>query len=184
MSNDPWRLIIGNEALAKRFGQTCREHNFPARTVLLGAGEVAQRLYIIKQGCIRLWFNHDGKDVTLQFFFEGQPVASIESFMRETPSLFSIETIEPTVVWECDKAEILRLADDSAELKDEFCKFIADRLINYTHLFLSRIKDSPQTRYARLLEEHPEIIKRIPQHYIASYLGITAVSLSRIRNRK
>lgn len=184
MPNDSLRLIIESNALAKRFGQICREQTLPARTVLLRAGEVAQRLYIVRQGCIRQWFNHDGKDVTLQFFFEGQPVASIESFMRETPSSFSIETIEPTVVWECGKAEILRLADDSAELKDEFCKLITDRLINYTHLFLSRIKDSPQQRYLRLLEERPEIIKRVPQHYIASYLGITPVSLSRIRNRK
>jgi CRP-like cAMP-binding protein len=50
-------------------------------------------------------------------------------------------------------------------------------------LFLSRIKDSPRERYEELLREHPEIVRRIPQHYIASYLGITPVSLSRIRNR-
>lgn len=54
----------------------------------------------------------------------------------------------------------------------------------YQHLFLSRIKNTPQQRYEELLKEYPNIIQRVPQHYIASYLGITPVSLSRIRNRR
>jgi CRP-like cAMP-binding protein len=57
------------------------------------------------------------------------------------------------------------------------------RLEHYTRLFLSRIRDTPRKRYEDLLKEHPEVIQRIPQHFIASYLGITPVSLSRIRNR-
>lgn len=58
------------------------------------------------------------------------------------------------------------------------------RLVFYQNLFLSRIKDSPQKRYQELIKKHPKIIERVPQHYIASYLGITPVSLSRIRNRR
>jgi len=58
------------------------------------------------------------------------------------------------------------------------------RLVFYQKLFLSRIKDNPQKRYEDLLKQRPEIVQRIPQHYIASYLGITPVSLSRIRNRR
>jgi len=58
------------------------------------------------------------------------------------------------------------------------------RMGNYARLFLSRIKDNPQKRYEDLLKNHPEIIRRIPQHYIASYLGITSVSLSRIKNKR
>ena len=70
------------------------------------------------------------------------------------------------------------------ELKDKFQSFIFQRFSNYARLFLSRIKDTPQERYEDLVKNQPNIIKRIPQHYIASYLGITPVSLSRIRNRK
>jgi CRP-like cAMP-binding protein len=58
------------------------------------------------------------------------------------------------------------------------------RFKNYSQLFLSQIKDTPRERYEELIINHPEIIKRVPQHYIASYLGITPISLSRIRNRK
>ena len=68
-------------------------------------------------------------------------------------------------------------------LRDKFMWFLLQRMGNYGRLFLSRIKDGPQQRYEALLREQPEIIRRIPQHYIASYLGITPVSLSRIRGR-
>lgn len=61
---------------------------------------------------------------------------------------------------------------------------ILQRMGNYAKLFLSRIKDNPRKRYDELLKNNPEIIQRIPQHYIASYLGITPISLSRIRNKK
>ena len=70
------------------------------------------------------------------------------------------------------------------ELKDVFHNFIFQRFRNYAQLFLSRITDSPKERYDDLLKNQPEIIKRIPQHYIASFLGVTPVSLSRIRNKK
>ena len=61
---------------------------------------------------------------------------------------------------------------------------ILERLNFYQKLFLSRIKDKPQKRYAELIKTSPKILQRIPQHYIASYLGITPVSLSRIRKRR
>ena len=70
------------------------------------------------------------------------------------------------------------------EIKDGFQDILFQRFRNYAQLFLSRIKDTPGERYEELLKNHPEIIKRVPQHYIASYLGITPISLSRIRNRK
>jgi CRP-like cAMP-binding protein len=69
-------------------------------------------------------------------------------------------------------------------LKDGFQDLMFQRFKNYSQLFLSQIKDTPQERYEDLINNHPEIIKRVPQHYIASYLGITPISLSRIRNRK
>jgi len=62
-------------------------------------------------------------------------------------------------------------------------EILHQRMEHYMKLFLQRIRDSPEKRYADLLKESPHIIQRIPQHYIASYLGVTSVSLSRIRNR-
>jgi CRP-like cAMP-binding protein len=71
----------------------CEE--IPARTILLKEGQISERMFYIEKGCIRLSFNKDGKDITFQFFFEGEGVSSAESFRHDEPSLFSIETIEP-----------------------------------------------------------------------------------------
>ena len=156
----------------------------PARTTLLEVGKVADKLFVIVKGAVRMWFNQDGKDVTLQFFFEGSPVCSFESFLKEVPSDFYIETIEPTEIIIIDKKDLLAYGEKHPKEKEAALFYLTDRMINYMHLFLSRIKDTPEQRYRNLLAEHPEILQRVPQHFIASYLGITPVSLSRIRARK
>ena len=167
-----------------RFQEAFIESEIASKTVLLSEGEIANNIYFIKKGCLREWFNKDGKDITFQFFFEGQPVASIDSFMSNKPSLFTIESIEPTIILSIGKDDFTELFKTYPVFKDKFQDFIFQRFRNYGQLFLSRIKDTPQERYEDLIKTHPEIIKRVPQHYIASYLGITPISLSRIRNRK
>ncbi len=166
------------------FQNTFKEIEISTKTVLLREGEIANTIYFIKKGCLREWFNKDGKDITFQFFFEGQPVASIDSFMNRKPSLFSIESIEPSIIYTIKRSDFDKLLQTYPEAKEGLNDFIFERFRNYAQLFLSRIKDTPQERYADLIKNHSEIIKRVPQHYIASFLGITPISLSRIRNRK
>lgn len=160
------------------------EREIPAKTILLNEGEIAHQLFFIKKGCLRLWFNNDGKDITFQFFFEKQAVSSIESFLSGQPSQFTLESIEPTTVVAVSKDGFNTLCDLYPDLKNELQKITFQRMGNYAMLFLSRIKDNPQKRYNELVKNNPEIIRRVPQHYIASYLGITPISLSRIRNKK
>jgi CRP-like cAMP-binding protein len=160
------------------------ESEIPARSTLLYEGEVADRIHFIRKGCLRLWFNKDGKDITVQFFFEGQAVASIDSMMSGEPSLFNIESIEPTALFSIGREDFEQICNSCPEFREGFRDLLFQRFRNYARLFLSRIKDSPAERYDDLLKNHPEIILRVPQHYIASYLGITPVSLSRIRSRR
>ena len=166
-----------------RFSDVFVEKEIAPKTILLSEGEISDHFYFIRKGCLRLCFNKDGKDITVQFFLEGQVVSSIESLMSNEPSLFSIETIEPSTVVLLKKSDFEQIFQTYPELKEGFQDILLQRFKNYAHLFLSRISDTPQERYVDLLKKHPEIVKRIPQHYIASYLGITPISLSRIRNR-
>ena len=155
----------------------------PAKTTLLEAGNVATDIFLVRTGCLRSWFNADGKDVTLQFFMPGQPVASFESLVNSAPSEYSIETILTTEVAIVNGLEFKSWVESHPEYHLQGIYFAMERLSSYQKLFLSRIKDTPQQRYEALLKEHPDIVAQIPQHYIASYLGITPVSLSRIRSR-
>ena len=160
------------------------ERQIAAKTILLHEGEISTHVHFIKKGCLREWFNKEGKEITFQFFFEGQAVASIDSFLNNQPSLYTIESIEPSTIFSIGKDKFERIYQLSPEFKEGFQGLVYQRFRNYANLFLSRIKDTPKERYEDLILNHPQIIKRVPQHYIASYLGITPTSLSRIRNRK
>lgn len=158
----------------------------PAKTILLEEGEISKRLFIIEKGCIRVWFNNNGKDLTTQFFFENQSVASIESFMKKIPSPVVIETIEASVIWWISKNDLDKILEEIKEipeLRDRFITMLFERTFDYMKHFVSFIKDSPTQRYLNLIEERPQVLQRVPQHYIASYLGVSTVHLSRIKSQ-
>lgn len=167
-----------------RFRNLFTKIEVPSKTLLLSEGEISKKVFYIEKGCLRSYFNDDGKDITFQFFFEKQNVASMESFLTNQSSIFNIESLEPSIIHYITKKDFDKIIAESSDFKQAIENHTFNRLIHYQKLFLSRIKDNPQKRYLELLERNPEILVRIPQHYIASYLGITTVSLSRIRNRK
>lgn len=149
-----------------------------------GGGAGGRHLVFYSKGCLRLFFWNDGKDITFQFFFEGDFVASFDSMYRRQPSLFSLESIEPSELLSVGRDDFYRLIEQSPWLRRRYEEKLIDRFHSYQQLFLSRIRNTPQQRYEELLRTSPEIIRRVPQHYIASWLGITPVSLSRIRARR
>lgn len=158
----------------------------PAKTILLKEGEISKKLFIIEKGSIRVWFNNNGKDLTTQFFFENQSVSSIESFMKKLPSPVVIETIEPCVLWWIQKSDLDKIVEEIKEipeLRDRFINMLFERTFDYIKHFVSFIKDSPTQRYLNLIEERPKVVQRVPQHYIASYLGVSTVHLSRIKSQ-
>jgi CRP-like cAMP-binding protein len=155
----------------------------PAKVILLKEGQIADRMFLVEQGCLRTFSYKDGKDITFQFFFENEGVASAESFFENKPSKYSIETIEKTIIIEISRFYYMEAMEKFPELKSMMFSGMQQRVFQYMDYMMSYIKDKPIERYRNLIRTRPEIVKRVPQHYIASYLGMTPVSLSRIRNR-
>jgi CRP-like cAMP-binding protein len=157
----------------------------PAKTVLLEEGKIAANYIFVEKGCARLALNKNGEDKTIQFFFEEQGLTSFESFVKNTPSLFTIETLEPSVVYLLPKNHFHDLMTELSHEPD-FLRLIleisVERQLHYMHEFVSFIKDTPEQRYQNLITERPHIVRRVPQHYIASYLGVSRVHLSRIKS--
>ncbi len=176
------KIILEDKNWSKHISRF-EQSKIKAKTILLNEGQVSRRIFFIENGCLRTWINYKGKDLTTQFFFEGSMVSSIESFKTKQPSLYTIESIEKCVIYSISQEDFQSIIDSTPTIKKEIEEYLFGRLIHCQQLFLSHLKNTPQERYEALLEQNPEIIKRIPQHYIASYLGITTVSLSRIRNR-
>ena len=127
----------------------------PAKTPLLKEGEVSKKLFLIEKGCIRVWFNNNGKDVTFQFFFENNTVASIESFRKKFPSPVYIETIEPSVLWFMHKKDVDTIISELSEIpavRDKLIDVLFERTFDYMKHFFSFIKDTPSQRYLDLIE--------------------------------
>ena len=194
--NSLWVSLIMLEHLKIKYGLTdgqwtvfkniVEKLEVPAKMTLLQEGEVANRIFLIERGCIRSWFNNDGTDLTIQFFLENETVASIESFKKQIPSLMSLETIEPSSLWVIQRKDLERLLSELEKLpalRKQFIDQLFERMFDYMRHFLSFIKDTPAERYQQLLEDKPQLLQRVPQHYIASYLGISSVHLSRIKSR-
>lgn len=153
------------------------------KSVVLDIDEVSNEVFYIMNGCMRLFCVKDGLELSTYFFTENMFAGSYDSFIARRPSKVAIETLEP--------CEVLVLTHQAQEVlyqvfprMNEFIrKAIEVRFVLLHDLFISYLLNSPLERYLMLIKDRPELLQRIPQHQIASFLGITPVSLSRIRNR-
>lgn len=158
--------------------------NYSAGTILLTAGTIPSKLFLVVKGCLRVYFIKDnGDEITAQFFVEDQVVSSFESTMTGTPSRLYIDAVEDSIIGIIPLKQFKKLIQEYNQIKDEFFRIIIVRLINYMNLYASFILDKPEQRYKKFIQENPDLASRLPQHLVASYLGITPVSLSRIRGR-
>ncbi len=156
---------------------------FKKGTELLSEGQVSKECYSVLKGIVREFYMVDGEEKTTAFFTEGQAVNSFSSYSDKKPSKHYLV---------CSSDCILTVGNEA--LEEEMCKripklegIIRKELESVSGLaqdeFASFITSSPEQRYLNFIESRPNLFNRIPQHQIASYLGITAESLSRIRKR-
>lgn len=156
----------------------------PAKTTLIEEGDISKYTYMVSKGCLRLFvIKEDGREVTVQFFFENQMVASMESAFTGKPGRMYLESIEDSELVISRIVEFKKLFIRYPELERVLLRTFQNRLLYYADLYTSFILNSPEERYEKLIKDNPGIIERVPHYYIASYLGITPVSLSRIRSR-
>src|ERR1700712_3177466 len=97
-----------------------KKEKLPAKTILLAEGELAKKMFFIADGGIRLYFNDLDKDVTIQFFFEGTFVCSMESFLEDKPSRYNLETLEKGTYYSLNKADYHRLMETLPAFKTYF----------------------------------------------------------------
>lgn len=151
--------------------------------IILGEGEVCNSLLYIEQGLLRQYYVKHGKNVTEHLSYEGNGVVwCIESYFHRTPTHLSMEALEPSVVWEIPRDLMEDISDKNCDIAYLYRRFFEDSLI------LSQVKadmlrfESAKERYSRLMQLFPEIVKRAPLTYIASYLQMSLETLSRVRS--
>lgn len=155
----------------------------PKKTTLVQAGKAADEIYYVRSGCIRLYYLKEGTDISAYFFTEKMFAGAYDSFITQLPSRHYLEAIEDCDIVCISYQKFQRLLHEHPQLNELIRKILEERFVDLHNLFTSQILDSPEERYRNLLAQRPELLNRIPQHQLATFLGVTPVSLSRIRNR-
>lgn len=157
-------------------------HTLKKGKVLQPIGHTCRTIYFMQTGIARIFYFKDDIDITEYFAFENNIIARVESLFSGRPSRKGIEIIEDAEVISINATHLFGLYDQYPEIERLFRKITESGYVETVNRLESIQFHTAEERYKALLEAHPEIIQRVPLKYIASYLGITQVSLSRIRS--
>ena len=150
---------------------------------LVTEGKICKHLYFLERGALRGFYNLDGKDITHWFGFENDFVTSFHSFITGEPSVENIQLLEGSVLWGITKESLNRLLNLHNDLEKLLRIAYEKYYIRLEERYVNAQFKAAAERYQNLLEQTPHIIERVPLGHIASYLGISAETLSRIRSR-
>ena len=150
-------------------------------SILVREGQYSDRTFYIVTGCARAYYLKDGRDISDWFAFENDFISSIVSFFSEQPSPHYVEVLEDSVLLEFSRERIENLAKRHHEY-EHLLRIILTQTVLLQRARISTILfQKAEQRYQSLLQLYPDILLRIPLTHIASYLGITLETLSRIR---
>jgi CRP-like cAMP-binding protein len=170
------------EALFEIIQKTTVIRNYKKGTILLKEGEIANTSYFILKGCMRSYYNKDGEDHTIDFYFEEQG-ASPFAYGKNQPSEHYLECMEDTIA-SINTPEIEKEMFERYPEFETVCRLMGEAMLSKTQESFAQYKLlSPEERYLALLKSPTNIIQRVPQYHLATYLGITPQSLSRLRSR-
>ena len=150
---------------------------------LLTSGNICRHLYFLEEGAIRGYYNLDGKEITHWFGFAKDFVTSFHSFITQQPAVENIQLLEGSILWSISKNTLNDLFKQFPEI-DRLVRIAYEKYyIRLEERFVNAQFKTATELYENLLTQTPHIIERVPLGYIASYLGISQETLSRIRSR-
>ncbi|XCF05349.1 Crp/Fnr family transcriptional regulator [Tamlana crocina] len=174
LSNECLQEFISNsELITYRKGDT-----------VVKEGQYSKKAYLIIKGCARAYYLKDGKDISDWFAFENQFMASIVSFFSNEPSPHYVEFIENSIVLEFSKDTVDELSNKYHVFERFISKVVTETMLGLCERLHTIQFTKAEERYQNLISIYQDITQRIPLTHIASYLGITLETLSRIRNPK
>lgn len=157
--------------------------SFPKNYVLVREGTVATQLYFIEKGVARSYYNKDGKEVTFWLGSEGSLICSYNGYLANKPGYGTITLLEDAKLYGIAHVALQQLFNQNLELANWGRKLAELEMIKTEQLLIAHLLKTAQEKYQDLLFRDPDLLQRVPLGHIASYLGVTQVTLSRIRTK-
>jgi CRP-like cAMP-binding protein len=150
------------------------------KETLLAEGYICKNIYFVRKGAVKQYYLSDGKEFIQNFFFEGNMACLFDSFLSQKTSDSYLEALEGSELWVLSYHNYQKIREASPQFNLQLTLCMSKMNTHRVNLLL--LSDA-MTRYQRFLEEEPDIQQRVPQYMIASYLGMTPETLSRIRKK-
>ncbi|MFZ4263127.1 Crp/Fnr family transcriptional regulator [Sphingobacterium sp. HJSM2_6] len=158
--------------------------NVPKNHILIEAGKAAPFIYFQMEGISRIYYHKEHKEVILGFTFPSDVLISLKNYSIQEKGYESIQTLEPSILYQIPIKALQLLYDQSLEIANWGRKLAEIEALKIESRLMLRLFNSSNERYLELLKKAPDLTNRIKLGYIASYLGISQVTLSRIRGIK
>lgn len=171
---------VSNEAI-NMFASCLKKQVFPPKTIIIQGGKIDKNVYFIELGITRSFSLFNGKEVTTWFSLEGDGTCSSLSLYRNQPGFEYVETLERTEVYSLSTDMLTSLYDKHIDLANWGRVLQQENFLRLQDVHLARLNLTAQERYEKLIKDFPNICNRVNLGYLASFLGITQPSLSRIR---
>ncbi|MEK6481737.1 Crp/Fnr family transcriptional regulator [Catalinimonas sp. 4WD22] len=150
--------------------------------LLLEEGQSSRDGYFVLKGCIRTYYNLDGDEKTTAFYTEMEGITP-HCVLNGKPSEYYVDCVEDTILTVSNPDMEVEIFEKFPKF-EQMCRVLSEELLAKEQINFHQFKtSSPEQRYLNLLEKRPDLIQRVPQHQLASYLGIKPQSLSRLKAR-
>ncbi|MBX2892141.1 MAG: Crp/Fnr family transcriptional regulator [Saprospiraceae bacterium] len=166
------------------FSDLLRSKTVAKKEILISEGDRCPNIYFVEKGALCSFLTTDtGEAHVIQFALEGYWISDLYSFFSEKPAIYTIEALEDCQLLALDKAGFQTACDHLPKVERFFRLLIQTAYVHAQYRIARTFSADAEQRYLELLEEQPDIVQRVPQFLIASYLGVKPQSLSRIRKQ-
>lgn len=173
---------LGPTAL-KSLGAALKPLELKKDAFLVTEGKICQHVYFLERGCVRGYYTLEDREITCWFGFENNFVTSLLSFSTQKPGMENIQCLEDCTLWAISYEDLHRLYAKHADINrlgrimhERYYVMLEERVVR------NHFKEARE-RYENLLTQAPHILQRVPLGYVASYLGMTQETLSRMRSK-
>ena len=179
------KSLIINDSDWDFFTSKLKSRSVKKRTRLLELGAIEKHISFLDKGIVRFFIPNDDKEkeTTFGFCFNNEFVSAYDSFLTQSPSLYELETLTDVEMWSMSYEDLQAVYKETS-IGNTLGRLSSERLfLIKSKREQSLLNETAEERYLNLFDERPKLIKEIPLKYIASYIGVTAQALSRIRRR-